>query len=400
MAPKHKTSFDELRALLGFASIGLANTILPAVIHAANYLIVPYPRAVVTLIELLPVVAVKLSLPFVIHRIPCRIRPLIVAVCWLVAKKVADDTPPNVMPPIRIAISVLASVLAAVMEVSCLGMIGHSGTRALTGWGFGTGAGLVVNAVWPFVLTRRAGKVLRSATGSAYYLVALLIIAHFFILPQRLTKRKHTHRDVGDGRDEEETHSFLGVGQFGQESSSSKSFRKNLQILPGLLKSNMLPLFAASTLLFLQQGVARTLDGSVFGTFSRFAATYGVSVHLGTLVSRSSVTIYPVRDLRTCLISLVVVAVFTLFNAVFLVSTYCAFLLAFLAGLSSGLVYINVLAKVMEENVDMDDREFSLGVVTAGDAAGMVTGGLLGVLLEVEMCRRLLSARRWCHRSR
>ncbi|KAH0441918.1 golgi integral membrane protein [Colletotrichum camelliae] len=394
MAPKSKTSFDEVRAFLGFACLGLANTILPAITYAANYLIIPYPRAVVTLIELLPCVVVKLLLPFVIHRIPSRLRPLVVAACWLVAKKVADDTPPNVLPPVRIAMSVLASVSASVTEVSCLGMVGHSGMHALAGWGFGTGAGMVSNAAWPFVLAHKAGKVLRSATGGVFYLVALLVFAHFAILPQSLTR--WTGRP---DRDREERQSCLEAGQL-RRRSGSISIRARVQILRGLARSNMLPLFAASLLLFLQQGVTRTLDGSVFGTFSRFAATYGVSLHLGTFLARSSVTFYPLRNLRAPLTALAVVSILAFFNAVFLVSTNLALALAFVAGLSSGLVYINVSARTMEETRDANDREFSLGVVTAGDAEGLVVGGLLGSFLELEMCSHLLSGRRWCHRAK
>ncbi|KAF9873563.1 golgi integral membrane protein [Colletotrichum karsti] len=377
--------FHSLTNVWGCQSVGLANTVLPAIIYAANYLIIPYPRAVVTLIELLPSIAVKLSLPFVIHRVPCRVRPLVVAICWLIAKKVADDTPPNVLPPVRIAMSLLSSVSAAVMEVSCLGMIGHSGMHALVGWGFGTGVGLVSNAVWPFMLTHKAGKVLRSATGGVYYLVALLMFSHFVVLPQRLTKWEGGHRQERAHDDDEERRSFIEGGRHGRRPSGSGSTETRAQLLHGLVRPNMLPLFAASMLLFLQQGITRTLDGSVFGTFSRFAATYGVSLHLGTLVARSSVNLFPVRNLRLSLVALVTVAVFAFFNAVFLVSIYFAFFLAFLAGLSSGSVYINVLAKVMEGTRDLNDREFSLGVVTAADAGGIATGGLLSAFLEGKM---------------
>ncbi|CCF45812.1 hypothetical protein CH063_14768, partial [Colletotrichum higginsianum] len=47
-------SLEEFRVFSGFALIGLVNTILPSIVHAANYLIIPYPRHVVILVELLP----------------------------------------------------------------------------------------------------------------------------------------------------------------------------------------------------------------------------------------------------------------------------------------------------------------------------------------------------------
>ncbi|KAF6815598.1 golgi integral membrane protein [Colletotrichum sojae] len=396
MAPKPKTPVDDVRILLGFALIGLANTVLPAIIHAANYLIVPYPRAVVSFIELLPVVAVKLSLPFVLHRVPVRLRPLLAAAVWVIAKKVADDTPPNVLPPIRVAMSLLAAASSAAMEVSCLGMVGRPGAHphALLGWGFGTGAGMVGNAVWPFVLAHKAGRVLRSATGAVYYLVVVLLLAHFVVLPQGVTK----NNVAAASQDEEERSSFLQDGS--PRVGYTDAFRGRLSTLRALARPEMMLLAAASGMLFLQQGSARTLDGSVFGTYSRFASTFGVSLHLGTMLGRSSGRAFPVRSFKGLLLGLAGTALVALLNAVFLLSTYFAFALAFLAGLAGGMVWVNVLAGIAGEKGREGEPEFRLGAVTAGDAVGVLVGGLLGVFVEGEMCAHLVSGRRWCHRSR
>ncbi|TDZ29952.1 hypothetical protein C8035_v003720 [Colletotrichum spinosum] len=178
--------------------------------------------------------------------------------------------------------SVLASVSAAVTEVSCLGMIGHSGPQAVVGWGFGTGAGMLCNAVWPYVLHIASG-------------------------------------------------------------------RAKFEVLGGLIRSELLPMFVASALLFLQQGAVRTLDGPFFATFSRFAATHGVSLHLGTLVSRSSIRFYPGRNSNLVLAALGAVTTLVFVNAVLLVSTHFALLLSFTTGVLSGLVYINILARIVQE---------------------------------------------------
>ncbi|KAK1580197.1 batten's disease protein Cln3 [Colletotrichum navitas] len=415
MAPKSKKtgrtaawmcSLDNSRIFWGFALMGLSNTILPSIIHAANYLIIPYPRHVVLLIELLPALLTKLSLPFVVHRAPCRIRPLVVAACWLLAKRIADDTPPNVMPPVRIFTTVLASVASAATEVSCLEMVGHAGAPALVGWGFGTGAGLLQNAVWPFLLTYSAGKVLRSATGYVNHLVAVLLISHFLLLPQSLTKRgKRNDDERGKDRDDasaEEGRSFLGRRENAPPRSNSPGgMSRKLRTLRGLARSDMFPLVAASaSLSLLQHGLARPLDGSVFESFSHFFATYGVAMHLGTLLGRSSITFLPVRSLRLQVVALGVWTAVALFNAVFLISTYIAFFLAFLVGLAGGSLYVNVLARVREERKDQADRELSLGLVTAGETGGMMIGGVVGAFLETTMCRSLVGSRRWCHRSR
>ncbi|GKT82736.1 golgi integral membrane protein [Colletotrichum tofieldiae] len=404
MAAKSKTtgrtampcSFENSRIFWGFAMI--------AIVHAANYLIIPYPRHAVILIELVPALLTKLSLPFVVRRIPCRARPLVVAVCWFIAKRVADDTPPNVRPPVRIATTVLASVASAATEVSCLGMIGRAGAPALTGWGFGTGAGLLENAVWPFLLMYGAGRVLRSATGYMYHLIAVLLVSHFIVLPQSLTKRGKTNGERGKGREDasaEEGRSFLGRDEGTSRSNSPKGISRKFRTLRGMVRSDMFPLFAASaSLALLQYGLARPLDGSAFDTFSHFYTTYGVSMHLGTWLGRSSVWLLPVRNLRPHLVALGVWIVVAFFNAVFLVSTYIALFLVFLVGFVAGSLYVNVLARVKEERKDQVDRELGLGLVTAGDAGGAIVGGVLGAFLETAMCGSLVSGKRWCHRSR
>ncbi|KAK1971754.1 hypothetical protein LY78DRAFT_676590 [Colletotrichum sublineola] len=415
MAPKetttHRTapltcSLENLRIFWGFALIGLSNTILPSIIHAANYLIIPYPRHVVVLIEMMPALLTKLSLPFVIHHVPCRIRPLVVGACWLLAKRIADDTPPNILPPVRIFTTVLASVASVVMEVSCLGMVGCAGAPALVGWGFGTGAGLLQNALWPFLLTYGARKALRSAIGYIYHLVAVFLVSHFVLLPWNLTKRGKKNNDER-GKDREAASAEEGWSFLGQRekipplSNSSRGISWRLRTLRGLARADMLPLSVASaSLSLLQYGLARPLDGSNFEIFSHFFVTYGVAIHLGTLLGRLSITFLSVRSPRLHFVALSVWTAAAFFNAVFLISTYIAFFLAFLVGFAAGSLYVNVLARVKEERRDQLDRELSLGLVTAGDIGGMMVGGVVGAFLETAMCTSLVSNRRWCHRSR
>ncbi|OHF04427.1 hypothetical protein CORC01_00279 [Colletotrichum orchidophilum] len=397
-------SFQEFRTFLALALIGFANTILPSIIHAANYLIIPFPRHIVILIEVAPVLLTKLALPFVIHRIPCRIRPLLVAVVWIIIKRIADDTPPNVPPPLRIATTIIASTASAAMEISCLEMIGHAGLPGLTGWGFGTGAGLLENAVWPFLLTYNAGKLLRSATTYVYYFVALLLVAHFAILPQRLSKRSMKKDGRGKQREDastEEGQSFLW--QDGSRSRSASPYEEGrvFETLCYMVRSEMPPLFLASAAMSLTQyGLARLLDGSAFETFAHFYTTYSTALHLGIWIGRCSFKVLPSRHLRLHLIALSVWTALAFVNAVFLISTYLAFFLVFLIGTAAGSVYMNVLARLMGEGRDTAGRVVSLGFVTAGDAGGIIVGGVMGTVLEMVMCRSLTSSRRWCHKYR
>ncbi|OLN94176.1 Protein BTN1-like protein 1 [Colletotrichum chlorophyti] len=393
-------SVNEFRTVWGFALIGFANTILPSIVHGANYLIIPYPRHIVLLIELLPVLLTKLTLPFVIHRIPCRVRPLAVAACWFIAKNVADATPPNVPPPARIATSVLASVASAATEVSCLGTIGQAGLPGLAGWGIGTGAGLLENAVWPFFLTYGTGKVLRSGTGYVYYLVALSLVSHFLILPPTLMTNRRIRDEQDQRKDAEEGRSFDRRADDRPRSSSPKVPGTRSKGFRVLIKSDMPLLFVASgSASLLRYGLARSLDGSTFKTYSYFITVYGASLHLGTWMGRSSIRFFRVQNLRGLVVALGTWTLAAFFNAVLFTSTYIAFVLVFLIGLAGGLVYVNVLARVVEETGDSAERGFVLGLVTAGEAGGAVVGGVFGALLDMLMCVSLVGKTRWCHRA-
>ncbi|KAH0421242.1 hypothetical protein CcaCcLH18_13545 [Colletotrichum camelliae] len=179
------------RKFLAFALIGVSNAVLLRISCAANYLIVPYSQPIVLLLENLPSAIVKITLPFVIDHIPRNVRFLLIAATWLIVKLVVSDTPPNVLPPVRIFTTILAAVSSAATEICCLDLIQQHGRIGLIGWAVGTSLGHMVNATWPLVLTSYAGMTLREGTGYMYHLVAIIFLAHFIVLPQSLPIAGH-----------------------------------------------------------------------------------------------------------------------------------------------------------------------------------------------------------------
>ncbi|KAJ3502082.1 hypothetical protein NM208_g16800 [Fusarium decemcellulare] len=70
MMDASKSPSTRLLTYLGFAILGLVNAIVPFIVHSANYLIIPYPRWVVILIETLPALLTKLIIPHFLHHVP------------------------------------------------------------------------------------------------------------------------------------------------------------------------------------------------------------------------------------------------------------------------------------------------------------------------------------------
>jgi battenin len=91
-------------------------------------------------------------------------------------------------------------------------------------------------------------------------------------------------------------------------------------------------------------------------------------------------------------------------NSIFLIFSTEVFvgLLAFGAGLGGGAVYMAILDRVLQDKSFESgiNLEFGLQVVGAGETAGVIIGGLLGVMLESLMCGgTFTTTKRWCHTS-
>lgn len=64
--------------------------------------------------------------------------------------------------------------------------------------------------------------------------------------------------------------------------------------------------------------------------------------------------------------------------------------LCFMIGVLSGSTYTNSLSVVGEQITDVKEREFALGVLTLGSAAGMYAAGLLGLYLKPYLAHHCL----------
>ncbi|KAF5005674.1 hypothetical protein FDECE_7908 [Fusarium decemcellulare] len=382
-----------LLTYLGFAILGLVNAIVPFIVHSANYLIIPYPRWVVILIEILPALLTKLIIPHFLHHVPYWMRPLKVGSCWIIVALIIKGTPPNIAPPIRIFTTALASASAAAMEVSFLGMMRYYGRSGLAGWGAGVGAGAVFCAVLPFVLTVWMESFLRDFIDCIYALTGAMLFAFFVILPGAPVNYPDFRHDRGKGdiEDDQDGASLLVLDPV-QELSRVLSTKNRLNLTKVMVGPFMVPLFGAFTAQTLAYpGIARALPLSASAeSFFSYSTTFGLAFQLGNFVSRTHTPLFRPQSTTIAFMILGTVTGILLLNATFVVfsSQVLVGLLAFGAGIGGGAVYMTILDRVLEEK-SLDpgiNQEFSLQVVGAGETAGVLAGGLLGTMLEALMC--------------
>lgn len=403
-------------------SQGVITTVLPFIISSASYLIIPYPRPLVILINSLPALAVKLLLPSLLLHLPRRLPlqlpspirhltrgaliPSFLAALFALTAFITASTPPNVPPPVRVAMTTLASAGAAAAEVFFLGRVrryGGNGGPGLVGWGIGTGLGDVVCAVLPLALTVRLGLVLRDAVRSVYYLAALMLVAYFVVLPPShpldsviFTVEKKSRLDDGDLKPLMPGPSLLGT--------LGRRLQTSWKLACPLVRCCMIPLFLASTLQSATYpGISRAqVQTPLFTNYNSFSTTYGLVTRLGALASRSFLPLFRVQKHKLLLATMSFLAALPLLAASSQLPPYTlvVFAPAFGVGLTGGLIYSNVFARSLEQldHVAGADAEFCFGTVGAGETAGVLMGSLLGSLLEAQSCASGRGpSRKWCY---
>ncbi|KAM5348968.1 hypothetical protein ACJ41O_008791 [Fusarium nematophilum] len=377
-APIPRCCGTKLPTYLGFAILGLVNAVVPFIVHSANYLIIPYPRCIVLLIETLPALLTKLLLPHVLHRVPYWMRPLTVGAGWIVVAVVTKVTPPNIAPPLRVLTSALASVSAAAMETSFLGMTRYYGKAGLAGWGAGVGAGAVFCAVLPFVLTVWMEAFLRSFIDCIYALTGAMLVAFFVVLPGAPVNYPDARRHDSAKVDVEDQ-GLLLVEDPVEELSRVLSTRNRVTLAKAVVRPYMVPLFvafAAQTLVY--PGISRALPiSSSFETFFAYVTSYGLAFQLGSFVSRALTPMFRPQDtIRPAFVVLGVVTAATIVNSTLLVfsSHVLVGLLAFCAGVGGGAVYMAVFGKALEEKALESGINMEFGLQVCDEQGPPCTG--------------------------
>ena len=389
---------------------GLLNTVLPFVVFSANYLIIPFSRPEVVLVETIPFLAVKALVPPLLSYLPYWFRPPFIAFGWILAAVITWAAAPNVEPRPRVLACVIASIAAAFTDSSFLGLLTYYGKPGLVGWGAGTGAGYVLCALLPFVATVGMGMTLRQVNDYVYYAAVLIVLVYMFVLPRgrlarpRIAKLRDRQESIAD---EEGSLSLLAQDSRASPRSLPNRFRHAFSLLKALGGPYIAPLcLAIGVECIIFPGITRLFrTSSSFHTFVRYSAFYGLAFQLGNLIGRSSVLFIRFQKPRGLLIRQGIIAAVLVTNTALLLVSLSAVVFAVVSclGLITGAVYINLIASAMEEptHETLGERELILGLVGTGEGAGWLLGGLIAAVLETSICGMSIGRRqRWCNAVR
>jgi hypothetical protein len=288
-------------------------------------------------------------------------------------------------------------------------MLRFYGNPGLAGWGVGTGVGYVAAAAMPYYVTEHLGRFLRSSNDYPTYLIPLALAAYYVILPRSL--RDNAGKVQGSGKPlDEDLEEEAGAGLLVQDPPQPPrtfllQLEHNVALLAGLVKPYMAPLYTAmSTLTILFPGLVRAQpESSSFASFMNYATAYGIAIHAGNLLGRSTILFKRLDKFRHIELPRRIVISVVIFNTGFVFFSNATLLLwlAGVIGFLSGATSIQTMGDALESiprGHDGQDYEFSLGAIGVGDTAGALGGSFLGALLTPLFCAiDPEDGTRWCH---
>lgn len=363
------------------------------------------------IIQTLPGLAAKLLFPHLGPKVPYYARAFGLSILWGLAAFVIYVCPPNVTPTLRVLIVMLASALSATGDLSWLGMLHHYGRPGLAGWAWGTGIGGMLVAIMPYALTVKMGMFLRASIGYTWYLVPIMLLSHLFVLPQppsgdfQPVLGQYKDDDLNVDSEEDESVGMLTRDPPTMPTSFAQQIESNLRLTGQLVGPLMLPLFFGSVGQgVIYPGFSRSMAVTdAFDGFLSYFAVFGLSFQLGNFISRTAILFLSFRKIKTLLLVLAVISLLFIINGMTLAASSPAviFTMGFLGGLTWGHTYISTFAAALEDNSYNSgaDREFSLGVIGAGETAGLLLGGIMAARLETGFCRMGVG-NRWCDKVR
>lgn len=155
----------------------------------------------------------------------------------------------------------------------------------------------------------------------------------------------------------------------------------------------------------INQGVTPTLlfplQNSPFGAYREFYPTYMAIYQAGVFVSRSSTPFLRIHRLYPPtlfqLLNLVIVIIHALYEV--LPSVWFVFAIIAWEGLLGGAVYVNTYAEILD-NVQTDQREFSLSATAVSDSFGILLAAMVSIRLEPWLYEwQMKNGRDFCKRT-
>ncbi|KAI0232056.1 Battenin [Lamellibrachia satsuma] len=333
----------------------------------------------ILLADILPTLLVKMTGSLYIQFLPYSVRVILVVMFAVISLPVVSLSP-------VISISLLGVVFASLSgglgELAFLGLMSHFNRNCVSTWSSGTGgAGL-------FGSLSYAGMTSAGLSPRVSLLVVLVVpgamAASYFLLlvkPRAVTMK--ANRKVN-----EEDKELIVDENHPKDVVKQMSIKEKVIIIKSLLPY-MIPLalvyFAEYTI---NQALFELVQfPSTWLSFSQQYRWYQVLYQVGVFASRSSVNLIRIKQLWLLpvlqFVNLGVILLHVLFN--FIPSVWIMFGLILFEGVLGGAAYVNTFYNIVNQEPP-DRKEFSMGVVSIADAAGIAVAGAVAVPLHNFLC--------------
>ena len=321
----------------------------------------------------------------------------------------------------------MASLSSGGGELSFLGLTHYYGPHSLAAWSSGTGGAGLAGAGLYVLFTSTMGLTVKTTLIVSAILPAIMLVSFFIVLPLEPLQRIKKEASPADSpttdamSDEVVTisasesdatttllppHAAVAAEAY-QNSHTFPRQRSNSSAPPPTLSHNiararslflpyMLPLLLVYIAEYtINQAVAPVLlfpitppsqNHTPFTSYRQFYPFYALLYQIGVFISRSSTPIVRIHHLYfpTALqIGNLILLVMHALHPYF--SFYMVCLIVFWEGLLGGAVYVNTFAEILDR-VPVEDREFSLGATSVSDSGGICIAGLIGLVLEEQLC--------------
>lgn len=399
------------------------------------------PKSVVLLADVLPSFLVKLIAPYYIQQIPYSIRVLVFCALssWgMLLIAFTPDTQTGGSISTKLFGVVMSSLSSGGGELSFLGLTHYYGPHSLAAWGSGTGGAGLVGAGLYVLFTSTLGLSVKTTLIVSALLPSIMLVSFFVILPlgplQRAKKQASIVSPTESLNDDDPSDDILTIAAsesdaatsllqpnptvaaeayeannlFSRSRSNSSpqtpSFSHNISRARSLFIPYMLPLLLVYIAEYtINQAVAPVLlfpltppdhNHTPFTSYRQFYPFYALLYQVGVFISRSSTPIFRIHRLYYPTALQVVNLILLIIHALhpyFSFTMVC--LVVFWEGLLGGAVYVNTFAEILDR-VPPEDREFSLGATTVSDSGGICIAGLIGLVLEEQLCAAQVRAGR------
>ncbi|KAI9559599.1 hypothetical protein GHT06_013604 [Daphnia sinensis] len=335
----------------------------------------PVSTGAILLADVLPSLAMKLTMPFILTHV--RLRVLIVIALSSASFLLVSFSTAQWQAFLGV---VFAAISGGLGEVTFLQYSSKYDKNVVSTWSSGTGGSGLFGAL-SFAALTTAGLSARKTVLLMLVVPALMAITFFFVLD-------HAKRRI-KARDNSDTEPLIEESQSGvKEHTPPISMRSKCRMLPRMARF-IIPLGLVYLFeYFINQGVFELIYfKDIWLDHHSQYRWLQVDYQLGVFLSRSSVNLFRINAIWLLAVLQFVNVILLTTEAVFLYipSIWIVFTIVFWEGLLAGAAYVNTFYRVAHETIPQE-KAFAMGITSLAGSVGVSTAGALAVPFHQYLC--------------